>query len=510
MTFPSQSTYSTQTGREGRPRKRRSRWSEPQAKINLPNVPTVLPAGLSTDQLDGYVIHVRLDEINTKLRTGDYIPAEQDRSPSPTPVYGADGKRINTREYRYRKKLEDERHKLVDEGLRKIPGFKPPADYKRPSKVSDKLYIPAKDYPEINFIGQLIGPRGSTLKSIESESGAKISIRGHGSVKDGKSRPDGTLAPGEEEDLHCLVTADSEEKVKIAMKAIEKVIETAASVPEDQNAHKRMQLRKLAELNGTLRDDENQTCPNCGNTGHRRFECPEAKNFTVNLVCRICNGAGHTARDCMQRNDPEMLRQADQRDEKLDSELANLMAELGEQGPGGTPGQFQGRPGGPPGGGGSRPPWATGGAPGSGSSAAPPWAQNSMAMAGPPGAGAPWQHDPSAPMPPGYGPPGMGPPGMAPPGTSHPPPHGAAAPWSQPPAAMGGMGGGYHDYYQQQAYGGYDYYGQMAQQHLQQPPPPPPPAGGDGIPPPPPPAPAWAPPPPPPSGGDVPPPPPPQ
>lgn len=36
----------------------------------------------------------------------------------------------------------------------------------------------------------------------------------------------------------------------------------------------------------------------------------------------------------MQRNDPEALREAEQRDQKLDSEYANLMAELGEDGPG--------------------------------------------------------------------------------------------------------------------------------------------------------------------------------
>lgn len=75
-------------------------------------------------------------------------------------MYGADGKRINTRDYRYKKKYEDERHKLVEEGMRKVPGFRPPADYKRPTKMSDKIYIPVRDYPEINFIGQLIGMYG--------------------------------------------------------------------------------------------------------------------------------------------------------------------------------------------------------------------------------------------------------------------------------------------------------------------------------------------------------------
>ncbi|KNC96256.1 mRNA splicing protein MSL5 [Spizellomyces punctatus DAOM BR117] len=474
-------------GREGRPRKRRSRWGETDNKINIPGMPTVLPTGLSPEQLDGYVIHMRLEEINRKLRVGDYVPPESERSPSPEPIYGADGKRINTREYRYRKKLEDERHKLVEEGLRKIPGFKPPADYKRPTKVSDKLYIPVRDYPEINFIGQLIGPRGTTLKRIEADSGAKISIRGKGSVKEGKARADGALAPGEEEDLHCLVTADSEEKVKIAMKAIEKVIETAASVPEGQNELKRMQLRYLAELNGTLRDDENQICPNCGGTGHRRFECPEQKNFTVNLVCRICNGVGHTARDCMQRNNPEALREAEQRDQKLDSEYANLMAELGESGPGGAPGAPPGArtghygPGRPAAGApGGRPPWAGAGGSGGAQGATgglPPWARKSTDV----GNGMPpWQqHDPAAPPPPGFGPPGI-----APPGASVPPPPGAMPPpsWNPPPPPPPG---GYQSY--QAPMPPTDYYG----------------GGAPPLPPP-----SWAPPPPPPTEQPPPPPPP--
>ncbi|KAJ3045534.1 hypothetical protein HDV00_009191 [Rhizophlyctis rosea] len=475
--------------REGRPRKRRSRWGKEESKINIPGLPTTLPSGLSQEQIDGYVIHMRLEEINRKLRVGDFIPDESQRSPSPEPVYGPDGKRINTREFRYRKKLEDERHKLVEEGIRKVPGFRPPADYKKPTKVSDKLYIPVKDYPEINFIGQLIGPRGTTLKRIESESGAKISIRGKGSVKEGKSRMDGALAPGEEDDLHCLVTADSEEKVRIAMKEIEKVIETAASVPEGQNELKRMQLRYLAELNGTLRDDENQICPNCGATGHRGFECPEKSNYTANLICRICGGAGHIARDCRERDNPQKLQEAAQRDEQMDNEYANLMAELGEGAPGAAPraGHYGPPKGGAPGGaGGSRPPWAAGGDSGS---APPPWARRDD---GPPGGGghAPWQQQQyQQELPPGFSaapggpppPPGMG---AAPPSWNAPPPPGAGygAPSYAPPPPMAPYGGG--------GYGAA--------------PPPPPPAWH----PPPPPPPMQPPPPPPPSQQPPPPPPP--
>ena len=40
----------------------------------------------------------------------------------------------------------------------------------------------------MNFIGLIIGPRGNTLKKMERETGAKIMIRGKGSVKEGKGK----------------------------------------------------------------------------------------------------------------------------------------------------------------------------------------------------------------------------------------------------------------------------------------------------------------------------------
>lgn len=130
-------------------------------------------------------------------------------------------------------------------------------------------------------VGLLIGPRGNTLKKMETESQAKIAIRGKGSVKEGKGRSDAAHSSNQEEDLHCLIMADTEDKVNKAKKLIHNVIETvslprciyprssmltirqAASIPEGQNELKRNQLRELAALNGTLRDDENQACQNC-------------------------------------------------------------------------------------------------------------------------------------------------------------------------------------------------------------------------------------------------------
>lgn len=154
---------------------------------------------------------------------------------------------------------------------------------------------------------------------METESGAKIAIRGKGSVKEGKGRSDAAHTSNQEEDLHCLIMADTEEKVNKAKALIHNVIETAASIPEGQNELKRNQLRELAALNGTLRDDENQACQNCkpqcsnvcnshltrvflgGQIGHRKYDCPEQRNFTSNIICRVCGNAGHMARDCPDR-----------------------------------------------------------------------------------------------------------------------------------------------------------------------------------------------------------------
>lgn len=89
------------------------------------------------------------------------------------------------------------------------------------------MYIPVKEFPEVNFFGLLVGPRGNSLKKMERDSGAKISIRGKGSVKEGKGRPENT-ADDAEDDLHCLITADDMDKVRACVNLINNVIATVS------------------------------------------------------------------------------------------------------------------------------------------------------------------------------------------------------------------------------------------------------------------------------------------
>ncbi|XP_059613140.1 splicing factor 1 [Phlebotomus argentipes] len=318
-----------------RKRKRKSRWAGgDHDKTFIPGMPTILPPTLSADQQEAYLVQLQIEEISRKLRSGDLgISANpEERSPSPEPIYSSDGKRLNTREFRIRKRLEEQRHQLVLRMQCMNPEFKPPADYKPPViRVSDKVLIPQEQHPDINFVGLLIGPRGNTLKAMEKETGAKIIIRGKGSVKEGKvGRKDGQPLPGEDEPLHAFITASNPEHVKKAVDKIKEVIRQGIEVPEGHNDLRRMQLRELAQLNGTLRETDGPRCTNCGSTEHKSWLCPDKPNVTNNIVCSSCGGAGHIAKDCRSKRPGAGGPPSSNAQAKIDEEYMSLMAELGE------------------------------------------------------------------------------------------------------------------------------------------------------------------------------------
>ncbi|RSL62609.1 hypothetical protein CEP54_005582 [Fusarium duplospermum] len=136
-----------------------------------------------------------------------------------------------TLEPRHHRCLEEERHQLVKTALRAIPAYRLPYDYRRSmTKASEEVCLPATDFPSVNLIDQILGPRGSSLKAMSAESSANILLRGR-------------------EPLYCFVIADSQHK---------DVIETATSTAEHETKIKAQQLCDLVIVNGAFRDDEKQ------------------------------------------------------------------------------------------------------------------------------------------------------------------------------------------------------------------------------------------------------------
>jgi len=53
-------------------------------------------------------------------------------------------------------------------------------------KIRTKVTIPVDQYPRCNFVGKLLGPKGSTLQRIQEETLTKMAILGQGSMRNGE------------------------------------------------------------------------------------------------------------------------------------------------------------------------------------------------------------------------------------------------------------------------------------------------------------------------------------
>uniref|UniRef100_A0A7S4M4P2 Branchpoint-bridging protein n=1 Tax=Vannella robusta TaxID=1487602 RepID=A0A7S4M4P2_9EUKA len=292
------------------PRPKKSRWGTPDIRVYYSGIPAVVPNTLSALETKALMYRARIEEITQKLTTGNLdIDTSDDRSPSPPPKYDSMGKRTNTRDQRKKEILLNERQNLIQRVQRMNPGFRPPADY-RPMAIrkQKKIPIPIEKFPEYNFIGLIIGPRGLTQKKMEKESGAKIAIRGKGSMKDGKGRMSGKMNPGDDEPLHVLITAETNESLKKAEEMVRKLL---VPVEEGKNEHKRQQLETLARINGTLRD-------NLWKQGD-----DDSRNDSPSISCSLCGENSHPTRDCP-------LKGITGATSKLDQDVTSFLDEVGD------------------------------------------------------------------------------------------------------------------------------------------------------------------------------------
>ena len=221
---------------------------------------------------------------------------------------------------RMRDSLAAERIKVIEELMKTYPSFTPPADYVK-AKPFRVLYVPVKQYPTYNFIGLIIGPRGNTQRKMEEETRCKISVRGKGSIKEGSKGKTSKFNDYDSDELHIHIAGESEEDVERCAAMVNSFL---TPCEDTLNEHKQKQLRELALINGTLKDEE--YCSVCGEKGHKHFECPfRAKSFkAAGVKCGICGDLSHPTRDCPLKQGDAPTGVA------LDSEYDSFLAELGE------------------------------------------------------------------------------------------------------------------------------------------------------------------------------------
>jgi len=123
-----------------------------------------------------------------------------------------------------------------------------------------RIDVPIDKYPNYNFVGRLLGPRGNSLKRVEATTQCRVYIRGQGSVKDSVKEDKLRDKPGYEhlnDPLHVLVEAESpadtvDARLNQAVAILEDVLKP---VDESMDYYKKQQLRELAILNGTLMEE---------------------------------------------------------------------------------------------------------------------------------------------------------------------------------------------------------------------------------------------------------------
>lgn len=129
-----------------------------------------------------------------------------------------------------------------------------------------RLDVPVDKYPNYNFVGRILGPRGNSLKRVEAVTECRVYIRGKGSVKDSVKEEKLKDKPGYEhlnEPLHVLVEAEFPEdminsRLDYAVTILENLLKP---VDESLDNYKKQQLRELALLNGTLREESPRMSP---------------------------------------------------------------------------------------------------------------------------------------------------------------------------------------------------------------------------------------------------------
>ncbi|GAU98288.1 hypothetical protein RvY_09452-2 [Ramazzottius varieornatus] len=125
--------------------------------------------------------------------------------------------------------------------------------------LTDKVYVPVKEYPDFNFVGRILGPRGLTAKELEKQTGCKIMIRGKGSMRDKNKEMANKGKPNWEhlnDELHVLINVhDTPARARAKLdRAVDEINKLLKPCSEAEDELKKRQLMELAILNGTYRD----------------------------------------------------------------------------------------------------------------------------------------------------------------------------------------------------------------------------------------------------------------
>ena len=127
-------------------------------------------------------------------------------------------------------------------------------------EFSEKIMLPVDENPRFNFVGKIIGPKGSTMKAIQSVSQARIMVLGKGSTRDRDEEERLCLSDEVKyghfkEPLHIVINvraprSEAHEQLAIAMEEINKSLaaENEAKYQSDMGSPQEHPLTPIIKI----------------------------------------------------------------------------------------------------------------------------------------------------------------------------------------------------------------------------------------------------------------------
>lgn len=117
-------------------------------------------------------------------------------------------------------------------------------------RLATKVLVPTKQHPKFNFVGKLLGPRGSSLKQLQASSMTKMAILGRGSMRNQEQEEQLRASADPKhahlsEDLHVEIStfaspAEAHARLALALSEVR-----AYLIPDSNDQIRQQQMRDI-------------------------------------------------------------------------------------------------------------------------------------------------------------------------------------------------------------------------------------------------------------------------
>merc|ERR1712223_784385 len=217
--------------------------------------------------------------------------------------------------------------RLIEQEMRRVQGGgRPPGREQRlldvynerPVRLSARVSIPVREHPKFNFVGKLLGPRGSSLKQLQEDTMTKMAVLGRGSMRNKQQEEElrSSTDPKHshlKEELHVEITAfaspaEAHARLAFALTEVRKYLIPDSNDQIRQQQCRQIQVMKRMQLSeeGNRVSEECSTSSTDNDSGHETGSTgspkSEGERGNTSILDRMLSSTNQ--QQCRQRPSP--------------------------------------------------------------------------------------------------------------------------------------------------------------------------------------------------------------